>query len=192
MECWSHLGKKLNKFYTLLWLNWILRVTLESIVGALFLASIITFYVYYNQGTPRLTQEINQALFDVFKFWTPILWNVSLLVTLFRSLKHIFNSCHSGYVLRLYSCPKEEFSERIELVGYGDLFKVWRKWLMLIIWLVGIQMILALVFTKFFTSYNEIFDWFNIYVLYVFVLSSGYVSFVLLGSRCKKVKVKKC
>ena len=94
--------------------------------------------------------------------------------------------------MRLLTCTKIQESSYIESVGYGDIVRVWRKWLMLIIWMVGVEMIIAVVLNKLFTSDSAVFDWFNIYLLYAFVLVSGYISFILLTSRCKLVKVKKC
>jgi len=192
MECWSLLGKLVSKFYFLLWLKWAIRLTLCSIAFASILSVAVTLFTYVSQGMPTHSSEIWTALVQVFIFWFVVLWNFTLLVALFRSLKYVFNSCHSGHKLQLLSCMKEGKSEVIDSIGYGDLLKVWRKWFMLIIWLVGTQMIFALIFTKLFSSYNGIFEWFNIYVLYAFVLVAGYFSFILLGSRCKNVKIVKC
>jgi len=172
-----------SKFYLLIWLGWVLRLTLSSVVSAGVFASFITAYIYVSQGSSPLSKEVYEALFHVFKFWFPLVWSVTLLISLFRTLKTVFNRCINGYEMNLKSCS---------VVGYGDIKGVWRKWLMLIIWLVGAQMIIALIFTKLFTSYEATFDWFNIYVLYTFVLVAGYVSFVLLSSRCRLVSVKKC
>ncbi|MFK5937632.1 MAG: hypothetical protein QM497_04455 [Sulfurimonas sp.] len=182
----------MSRFYFLLWLRWVFRISICSLVLASFLSAFVTAFIYVNQGMQTLSKEVFLALFDVFKFWFTLAWNISILIALFRSLKYIFNTCYNGYKLVLHTCQNKSNSEIIEFVGYGDLVKVWRKWLMLIIWLVGVQMILVLVFTMFFTSFNAVFDWFNIYVLYSFVLIAGYISFVLLSVRCKLVKVKKC
>ena len=169
-----------------------MRITVCSLVLASLSSLLVTAFIYMNQGMQTLNQEMYKALFDVFKFWFSVLWNFTILIALFRSLKYIFNSCYGGYKLVLQTCIKKSESQIIEPVGYGDLLKVWRKWLMLIIWLVGVEMIMAVLFTMFFTSFNAIFDWFNIYVLYTFILVSGYFSFVLLSVRCRLVKVKKC
>lgn len=117
------------------------------------------------------------ALFDVYKFYFSIVFSISFLVILFRSIKYIFNKCIYGYELKLLSCNKEDV---IENIGYGDLVRVWRKWFMLLIWLVAICMIVTM------------FNFFNIYALYIFVLLSGYVSFIIMSARCKKVKVIRC
>jgi hypothetical protein len=138
---------------------------------------------------PTLTPEVLQALESLFKFWFPIFWSFTLLVALFRSLKYIFNNPHAGYELKLLN-PKSD--EILEEIGYGDLIKVWRKWFMLIIWLVGFLMILSLTYTYMFSSFSGVFEWFNIYWLFGFVLVCGYFSFMLLGTRCKKIKLRKC
>ncbi len=80
----------------------------------------------------------------------------------------------------------------IENIGYGDLVKIWRKWFMLLIWLVGTEMILALSYSTLFTNYTGVFEWFDIYWLFGFVLVAGFFSFILLGLRCKRIKVVKC
>ncbi len=192
MGCWSHLGKRVSRFYLLLWFWWALRLTLCSVVMASVLSAFVTIFIYINHGMQSLNSEVYIALFQIFKFWFVILWSFTLLVALFRSLKFIFNSCLGGYRFHLLSCPVEGKSEVLNPVGYGDLVKVWRKWFMLIIWIVGAQMIFAIIFTKLFTSYDAVFEWFNIYVLYFFILVAGYFSFILLSARCKKVKIVKC
>jgi len=178
------------RFYFLLWIRWAVRITLCSVVLAIFFATLVTFYLYINQGIASLNREVFAALFQIFKFWFVILWNFTLLIALFRSLKYIFNQCNSSYNLILFTCLKQ--GELINFVGYGDLVKVWRKWLMLLIWLVGSQMIIALAIVTLLTSYSTLFDWFSIYLLYAFVLVAGYFSFILLTARCRLVKVKKC
>lgn len=177
------------KFYLLVWIKWVLRLTVCTLVLATILASIITFALYIKQGMPTLNDEVFLALGDLFMFWLPITLSIALLIALFRSIKFIFNRCHNGYKFELLTCNGKE---KIEYIGYGDLVKVWRRWLMIIIWLTGAQMIVALIFTNLFTSYGGVFEWFNIYWLFGFLLVSGYLSFILLGSRCKKVRVAVC
>ncbi len=182
----------MSKFYLYLWAGWALRLTFFSISSALFLATILSGYLYIAQGMPFITDELKKALFDITKFWFLIFWTLTLLLFLFRTLKGVFNNCLNHYKLQLLTCPDEGVNEVIEEVGYGDLVKVWRKWFMLIIWLVGAQMVLALVVTYFFNTGTAVFDWFNIYVLYAFILSAGYFSFMILSVRCKRVKLVKC
>jgi len=150
---------------------------------------LITAYLYISQGMPSFSLEIVTALSELFKFWFPITWSLTLLIALFRSLKYVFNVCFDGYKFQLLACGNNEVLDEI---GYGDLVKVWRKYFMLIIWLVGAQMILSLIVTYLFTSHSGVFEWFNIYFLFVFVLIAGYLSFILLGGRCKQVKVVQC
>ena len=179
----------MSKFYFLLWFRWALRVSINSVFLASLLSIIITIFLYIKQGAVTLNLEVLEALFEVFKFWFPLTWSVTLLLTLFRSLKYIFNNCNNGYELKLLECNKNDV---IEYIGYGDLVKVWRRWFMLMIWLSGVQMVFALGISYIFSIYDAVFDWFNIYILFLFILSSGYFSFILLGGRCKKVKVVKC
>jgi len=182
----------MSKFYLEVWLSWALRVIVCSLFFAFIIALIITLSIYAKQGFASLDKQIISALFDVFKFWFFISLNLAILLALFRSIKYIFNTPHAGYMFKLKQCAKENSSEYIEIIGYGDLVKVWRKWFMLLIWLVGSLMVLALIITYIFTSYTSLFYWFNIYVLYFFILISGYLSFFILANRCKSVKIVKC
>lgn len=177
------------KFYLFVWIRWVIRLTLCTLVLACGVTFIITVFLYINQGMPTLSDEVISALLDLFKFWFPIVMSFTLLIALFRSIKFIFKRCYNGYKFELLSCDGKEV---LEYIGYGDLIKVWRRWFMIIIWLVGAQMVLALVFTNLFTTYGGVFEWFSIYWLFGFLLVAGYLSFILLGSRCKQVKVAKC
>ena len=182
----------MSKFYLQLWLAWALRLTLSSLGLALLFSFAVTFYLFAKQGFPALSEEVVQALLSILKFWFAPLWGITLLYSLFKGIKYIFNVCKNGYSLELLTCPKEGRVETIEVVGYGDLVKVWRKWLMLIIWLVGAQMIIAMALKYLLSSSDFSLEWFNIYVLYAFVLLAGYFSFMILSVRCKRVRLVKC
>ncbi len=179
----------MSKFYLFLWLRWVFYVTLHSIFLAFVLCFFIVLYLYIYKNSPPLTNEVLSALYDLCIFWFPIAWSLTILIALFRSLKFIFNIPLGGYELKLYECNSKEL---IENIGYGDLIKVWRRWFMLLIWLVLIEMILAFLFMYTFTNSTSIYEWLNIYYLYIFILIAGYFSFVLIGGRCKKVKIVKC
>jgi hypothetical protein len=177
------------KFYFLLWLRWAARVVTCSVLLAYLISIIITAFIYFSGPMPTINAEVFSALRDVLEFWYPIVFSFTLLFALFRSMKYIFNSCAGGYELKLLTCRD---SEIIQSIGYGDLVKVWRRWIMLNIWLVGFFMIVALIFTYIFTDYEAVFDWFSIYWLFAFILASAYVSFILLSTRCKQVRIKRC
>jgi len=182
----------MSKFYLYLWMRWAVHLTLSSLSLAFFLSFCISLYLYISQGMPPITIELKEALFAITKFWFLILWSLTLLLSLFRTLKGVFNTCYNNYKLQLLTCPNEGKTVVIEEVGYGDLLKVWRKWFILIIWLVGTQMIIALIIAYIFNATTAIFDWFNIYVLYTFILLAGYLSFMIIAARCKRVKLVKC
>ncbi|MBA1432080.1 MAG: hypothetical protein FAF04_00455 [Epsilonproteobacteria bacterium] len=186
----------MQKFYFELWLAWALRVIFCSLVLAVFFALLTTAVLYLKQGMVSLNAEVQAALFDLFSFWFFLSLNIAVLIALFRSVKYLFNHPHAGYMLRLKKCSKDKSEEEkeayIEFIGYGDLIKVWRKWFMLLIWIVGSLMILALVITYLFTPYKALFDWFNVYVLYAFILAGGYLSFIFMPARCKSMRIVKC
>ncbi|MBL0707696.1 MAG: hypothetical protein JJW00_01435 [Sulfurimonas sp.] len=179
----------MSKFYFYIWLRWASRVSLCSIMLASVLSLCISSYIYLSQGMRTFNMEVFLALKNVFIFWFPISWSLALLIALFRSLKYLFNTKISGYEFKLYSC---DMKDTIEDVGYGDLLSVWRRWLMLMVWLVGSLMIVALAFTHIFSSLDSLFSWFSIYWLYGFILASGYFSFILMSQRCKRVRIVKC
>ena len=174
----------MTRFYLHLWWKWALRITLCSFSIATFFALGVTLFLYFYHGMQVLNVEVLDALQNIFLFWFMILWNGAFLLALFRSLKYIFNTCHGQYTLEIYSCTREKILE----VGYGDLVKLWRKWMMSIIWLVGVEMIFMLVFSYFFNLH----DWLSVYVIYFFVLFAGYFSFILLISRSKQLRITKC
>ncbi len=184
----------MQKFYLKLWFFWALRVIFCSLFLAAVFALLITLVIYVKQGVPSFSAEIRAALLDVFLFWFFIALNLAVLIALFRSVKYLFNRCHAGHMLRLKKCSKEKDAEEgyLEFIGYGDLVKVWRKWFMLLIWIVGSFMVLALIITYIFTPYEALFDWFNIYVLYAFILAGGYFSFIFMAARCKSIRIVKC
>lgn len=179
----------MKKFYFYLWLYWAARVTLCTLFFASILSFGVVFYIYASQGYPELTKEVQNALFDIFSFWFAIAWSVSLLFVLFRSVKYIFNRCNNGYQFKLLSCDAKEI---IEVIGYGDLLKVWRRWFMLLIWIVGALMVLSFVALHLSGIQSSFFEYFDIYTLYLYILAGGYLSFIFLGGRCKKIKVQKC
>ncbi len=177
------------RFYLRIWIDWIFRLLLESLILALFMAGSIVVFVYWKKGFPSLDQEVIEALGVVFSFWFSIVWGIGLLVALFRSLKFIFGKCYEGYRFALLTC---DVNEEITQIGYGDLVKVWRKWLMLLVWIVTVLVLLGSVVARVVYGIVSIFEWLDIYVLFSFVLIAGYLSFWLLGVRCKRVKVVRC
>jgi len=176
----------MGKFYLFLWLKWVIRISLCSVGVALTLTILITSIIYVKQGIPSLNTEIISALFQIALFWFPLIWSLALLLALFRSIKYIFNIKIYGYTLKLSDC---KYLEHIEVIGYGDLVKVWRKWFMLLIWLVVVEMILSTVILYISTLNISIFSWFNIYWLFISIIIAGYFSFILLGNRCRRVKI---
>ncbi len=165
------------KFYFYLWLIWASKLSLNSILSAIVITLVITFITYAKLGFVSLDDEVIDALFKVYKFYFSFVFSFTLLVVLFRSIKYIFNRCIHGYELKLLSCDKQEI---IQIIGYGDLLRVWRKWIMLLIWLVAICMMVTM------------FNFFNIYALYISLLLSGYLSFIIMISKCDKIKVVRC
>ncbi|MDY0116372.1 MAG: hypothetical protein RBR59_02220 [Sulfurimonadaceae bacterium] len=177
------------KFYSLLWLRWAFWVTLLSISFAFILSFFGSFIIYLFQGMPTLEEEIIEALWSVFWFLSAPMWSFVLFIVLFIRLKFIFNTCTAKYQLRLLACDTKE---PLEVLGYGNIAKVWRKWFMGLIWLVVAITIVAIFIASFLFGQESLFDWFTIYWLYGFILMGGYFSFMLLGTRCKNVRIVRC
>jgi hypothetical protein len=181
-----------SKFYISLWWNWAWRLTVSTLAYTSLFSGLITLILYLKEGIKPFNIELVEALVIIFEFWFLVFFCIALLLSLFQGLKHIFNHCHHAYSLELLSCPQEAKMQKIEIIGYGDLVKVWRKWFILLIWLVGTQMVLAVIFSTLLSDTNSLVGWFNIYSLYGFILVAGYFSFILLVARCKKVRIAKC
>jgi hypothetical protein len=178
-----------SKFFFFLWLRWAIRVT----IGSLLFAGLFTFFailfIYVMQEMPELNEQIYKALGDIFKFYFPIIWSVLLLITLFRELKNIFNRCINGYKLELLRCKTQEV---VMGIGYRDLLRVWRKWLMFNVWLIAVFVIFVQVAITLFVGSKSLFSWFDIYTLFGAILLSGYLSLFIMSSKCKNIKISRC
>jgi len=177
----------MNRFYILLWLKWFIRVSFCSILIALFISSAVTIYIFFKTSPDSLDGNVLKALFDIERFWFALSFNFAFLFVLFRSIKYIFNKKLDGYEYKLYNCSMQN----IDVIGYGDLIKVWRKWFFMLIWFSAVEMVIVTIIFYLF-GIDELFSWFNIYVLYSFVMIAGYFSFILLPSRCKRVRIVRC
>jgi hypothetical protein len=108
----------MSKFYFLIWLRWFARVSTCSVLLAYLFSILITVGSYLSSSQPELNAEVFNALKNILEFWFPIVWSLTLLLALFRSLKYVFNVCANGYKFELLTCKGDEV---IKVVGYGDL-----------------------------------------------------------------------
>ncbi len=176
----------MRRFWFKLWLSWAVRFSVESILFASAFSFVVSAAIYYLKGMPDLQSDVLYALSDIFRFWFAIFWSMTLLLSLFRGLKYLFNHCYEGYVLKLLTCKG---AETIETVGYGDITPLFRKWMMSMIWSISTLMIFSFIVSYFLlNSYN----WYNIYVMYIFILISGAITLPLMGHRCKRIKLQIC
>lgn len=179
----------MSKFYFFVWFYWAVRVFLSTLILACGFDVLITLGTYLYLDLPELNTQTNNALVKLLRFWFPITLSISFLIALFYSLKSVFNRCTEGYKFVLLTCLDAQV---IENVSYKDLIKVFRKWLMLIIWLVGAEVILSFVFMKIVSDFESIFEWFSIYTLLLYVFGAAYISFFALGIRCKRARIVRC
>jgi len=180
------------RFYTLLWLEWVFRMFVVSLLLASVMSFAVTFFLYVSRETPPINLEIYRALLEIFRFWFLLLLNIAIPLALFINIKHLFNRPYSGFSLRLLNYPKDAKAEVLEEIGYADLVLVWRRWLFFIVSFSTLLVLLLALFSYIFTPYSSIFDWFDVYFLYLVVLISGFFSIVLLANRSKYLRVEKC
>jgi len=178
------------KFYIYLWFFWVIRMLVVSTLLAGTLSFFITFYFYAREGLPAFESEILTAILNIFTFWFLLLLNFALPLALFINTKYLFNNCINAISLRVVSCAKEE--EFLERIGYGDLIKIWRKWLLLIVWISSVFVLFSFLFFYFLLFEGSFFEWLSVYCLYGFILLSGFFALPLLGSRCKSVRLRLC
>ena len=179
----------MGRFYLRLWLAWVVRVSVESVAVAGVVTLVVVLFFYVHKGLAPIDAQVQEALWQLFVFWFWIVWSVTFLLSLFRSVKYFFGRCYNGYLLRLLSC---DLKESIESIGYGDLLKVWRRWFMLLIWIVSVFVLVGSAIGRFLFFKESLFAWFGLGWLYLFVMGSGFFAIVLSISLCKRIKVERC
>ncbi len=177
----------MRKFWVRLWSYWALWVTLFSLGVAAILDLLLSVTLYVLKGMPTLNGAVLQALWDIGFFWFGILWSVTLLFGLLIVMKRLFGRCYNGWHMQLLTCNNAEVIEHVLL---ADVIKPWRKWLMLLIWGVALQILMLVGIGYMLQTLLQ--EWFNIYVLYVMVLISGFLSLPLLPNRCQRIQVVAC
>lgn len=178
----------MRKFWFGLWSYWAVWLTLFSTVTGALLALVATLLTYLATGGAPLNAEIWVALGDLFLFWFGIGWSMALLLGLLLVVKRIFYRCIDHYQLHFVQCPSQT---EIRDLQVGDTVKLWRKWLLALIWVVAVQMILVIAVEYLFGA-EALLGWFSIYWLYVMLMIAGAVTLPLMGARCKSVRVKRC
>lgn len=135
-----------------------------------------------------MSNEVMSALKDIALFWFALIWSLTLLIALFLVVRRLFYRCIDHRQLTLRSCSGRE---SIKIAGMADVVKVWRKWLMAIIWATAAQIIIV-VALHYLLGIDALFSWFSVYWLYLFVLIAGLLTLPLMEARCKLVRVGRC
>lgn len=174
------------KFYAFTWAYWATWLTLFSLLLASILSALLTS-IHFFKSSAVLNGATLSALEDIFLFYLAFTWSFSFIIGLILSVKKLFVHCFDGYRLSLLSCDGTQEIRKPEVFGQSKLF---RKYFFAIIWAVAVQMIVISAMSYFFAEGS--FAWFNVYSLYLLVLSSGAIVLPLLGVRCKMMKVKRC
>lgn len=178
----------MRKFWFLLWAYWATWLTLFSGGFGALLALLATGTTYLITGAAPLSDEIVVALLDLFRFWFGICWSVALLLGLLLVVKRLFYRCIDHYQLHFLQCPSQT---EIRDLKVSDTVKLWRKWLMAIIWAVAAQVVI-IVAIEYLIGSGGLLEWFSIYSLYALVLIAGAITLPLMSLRCKMVRVKRC
>jgi len=179
----------MTRFYLRLWLFWFFQVSILSLGTAAFGDAAVTAGLYLYRGAPALDASVLEALWEIAGFWFGIIWSVTLLWALFVSLHRILERCYAHRKFILLTCKGDE---RITPVGYGDIVTLWRRWMMLLIWLVAAQLILMVGIRVVLGFEKALQEWFDIYWLYGALMIAGALSFPLLATRCKRIRVSQC
>jgi len=178
----------MRRFWFGLWTYWIGWSTLWSLLSAALLAGVITAVLYVLKGSPAIEGEVFGALRDIARFWFAIIWSLTLLIALFLVVKRLFYRCIDHKELALEACSGRE---DLEQAGMRDVIKIWRKWLMAIIWASAAQVIIVIAVLYLFGS-SDLLSWFSVYWLYLFLSIAGLLTLPLMEARCKLVKVRRC
>jgi hypothetical protein len=179
----------MRKFWFWLWWDWALWVSVSSLLLAGGFDGLLTLGIYISKSMPELNAQTLKALADIWIFWFGIIWSVTLLLSIFLSMKRFFNRCFDGYKLQLLTCKD---SELIDIVLLGDIVKVWRKWLMILIWGVAAEILIVSVVRYVFGFGIGFWEWFSLFWLYLFLLIAALSSLPLMASRCKRVRLVRC
>jgi hypothetical protein len=179
----------MRKFWFLLWFNWAIWVSISSVLIAGVFDFFITFGLYIYKGMPELNSDTLNALTDIWLFWFSIIWSMALLLSIFLSVKRLFNRCYTNSKLQLLTCNEQEL---IDIVLLGDIVKVWRKWLMVIIWFVAIEILVFSVLRYILGFGMEFWEWFSMYWLYIFILFAAFLSLPLMVARCRRIRLVSC
>ncbi len=177
------------RFYLRLWLFWFFQVSALSLGAAALADAVVTAALYVYRGAPPLNASVAEALWEIAGFWFGILWSLTLLWALFISVRRIMERCYAHRKFILLTCKGDE---RITPVGHGDIVTLWRRWMMLLIWLVAAQMILMTGIRMVFGFETALDTWFDSYWLYGALMIAGGISLPLLGTRCKRIRVSQC
>jgi len=179
----------MRRFWFFLWFDWVVFITISSLLFSTVIDFILTFSIYISKGMPTFDTETLNALGAIWKFWFGIIWSATLLLSIFLSMKRFFNKCYDGYKLQILTC--KEF-EVIDIVLLGDVVKVWRKWLMVLIWGVATEILFVSVVRYFLGLGLDFWVWFNMGWLYLFILLAALSSLPLMAARCKRVRLTRC
>lgn len=178
----------MRRFWLGLWLYWAVWLTLFSVGAGALLAAAVTLLSYFLKGAPALDLEILAALGEIAFFWFGLTWSLALLVALFLVIRRLFYRCIDHHQLTLQNCSGRESMNK---AGTEHTLRLWRKWLMAIIWATAAQIIVVIT-VRYALGTEDLLSWFSVYWLYLFVLISGLMTLPLMEARCKVVKVQKC
>lgn len=177
------------RFYLLLWFFWLYKTLRFALLWGGALASLVTLWLYVQEGSPLLDEAIKNALVEIFLFWFLPLFHLAFVFALFLSSKHLFYNCFAEKELRLRVCEGETEEEKIER---KNLLRISRKLLFLIIW-ISAALTLALFSALYLLGVCvAFFSCFSIVWVDTLVLASGFFAIALLLQRCKYIEIKRC
>ncbi len=176
------------RFYFLLWLHWVGVLLLQSIGSAFLLTLIFVAWIYFSKDV-ALNKDVIDALVSLFSFWFWVIWSATFVASLFFAFKSFFNHCYAGYVLKVIDCNSHV---ALEHIGYSDLIQIWRKWLMLLIWITAFFIIVLSILLYALFEIQTLFSWLNLTIMIVLAICSAFFALFFLRFRTQKIRVERC
>ncbi|MBN2896974.1 MAG: hypothetical protein JXK05_13905 [Campylobacterales bacterium] len=171
-----------------LWLYWLWWVLLYSVAVAAATAAVLVGVIYVLKGAPALDADVYGALEAIARVVFVPLWCAALLWAHLMVTRRLFACCLGGRRLILLTCKGDE---RIYPVGLGDVLPVWRRFLMLIVWIVAVEVLLLVGVTSLWGGMSAT-ALLRPSVLGAMSALGAFAALLVLLGRCKCILVTQC
>ncbi len=174
--------------YLRLWLYWLFWLFLYSLVAAVLVDMVLVGSIYLIKGAPSLDEQVRRALGSMVLTIFGPLWSMVLIGTQLIVLRRMMQRCFGGKRMILLTCKGDE---RIWPVGLGDVLSVWRRWVVLIAWMVMIETVLV-IGGRSLLGMSVIGGGLDIPTVGIMIVLAVSLSLPLMMIRCRRIRVSKC